>query len=297
MVNRFAMYLGEPMIELTMLIHTKYNEYDAVIRPMEAYLEKKGVRFRKGTRVRDIETEQKGKETLATGLVYEDNSGSQRIGLTRDDLVFFTNGSMVQKTTWGDNDTVVAYDRDTRDLGLFDVWKKLAARDPKFGRPEPFISDIEGSGFYTWTATIKGDSKFVNDWSAKTGVSQPLIKNAFTTIKDASWVPTCFVYGKNYYRGQPDDVNVAHGYPLAVRRRAPRWLTFGLGLGRGRRAMGSGSPPAARTRRVSRSENRECIESASERARVDHFCELRARARRNLRKMAKLIPAQKLKPA
>ena len=29
---------------------------------------------------------------------------------------------------------------------------------------------------------------------------------------------------------------------------------FGLGLGRGRRAMGSGSPPAARTRRVSRSE-------------------------------------------
>ena len=142
-LNRFAMYLGEPMLELTMLIHTKYNEYDSVIRPMEAYLEKKGVRFQKGTRVRDIETEQKGKETVATGLVYDDDSGRQRIKLTRDDLVFFTNGSMVQKTTWGDNDTVVSYDRDTSDLGLFDVWKKLAARDPKFGRPEPFISDIE----------------------------------------------------------------------------------------------------------------------------------------------------------
>ena len=60
------MYIGEPMIELTMLIHTKYNEYDSVIRPMEAYLEKKGVRFQKGTRVRDIETVNKGKETLAT---------------------------------------------------------------------------------------------------------------------------------------------------------------------------------------------------------------------------------------
>jgi transposase-like protein len=125
-LNRFAMYLGEPMIELTMLIHTKYNEYDAVIRPMEAYLEKKGVRFRKGTRVRDIETVNKGKETLATALVYDDDSGRQRIALTRDDLVFFTNGSMVQKTTWGDNDTVVSYDRDTSDLGLFDVWKKGA---------------------------------------------------------------------------------------------------------------------------------------------------------------------------
>jgi oleate hydratase len=213
-LNRFAMYLGDPMLELTMLIHTKYNEYDSVIRPMEEFLKGKGVNFKKGTSVRDIETEQKGKETLATGLVYEDESGRQRIELSRDDLVFFTNGSMVQKTTWGDNDTVVSYDRDQRDLGLFDVWKKLSERDPKFGRPEPFISDIEGSGFYTWTATLKGDTPFIDYWLKKTGVSQPLITNAFTTFKDASWVPTCFVYGTDYYRDQPADVNVMHGYLL-----------------------------------------------------------------------------------
>ena len=213
-LNRFAMYLGESMIELTMLIHTKYNEYDAVIHPMEEWLKGKGVHFRKGTRVRDIETVDKGKETLATALVYEDDSGRQRIELTRDDLVFFTNGSMVTNTTWGDNNTVVTYNRGTSDLGLFDVWKKLAARNPKFGRPEPFISDIQGSGFYTWTATIKGDSTLVDYWSKKTGVSQPLIKNAFSTAKDANWVPTSFVYGKDYYRGQPEDVNIAHGYLL-----------------------------------------------------------------------------------
>ena len=70
-------------------------------------------------------------------------------------------------------------------------------------------------------------------------------------------------------------------YPLAVRRRAPRWLTFWPWPWPWPSSYGSGSPPAARTRRVSRSENRECIESASERARVDHFCELRARARRS----------------
>ena len=73
-------------------------------------------------------------------------------------------------------------------------------------------------------------------------------------------------------------------YPLAVRRRAPRWLTFWPWPWPWPwpSSYGSGSPPAARPRRVSRSENRECIESASERARrVDHFCELRARARRS----------------
>ena len=68
--------------------------------------------------------------------------------------------------------------------------------------------------------------------------------------------------------------------PLSVGGTAPRAaLAYFLALAGG--ATGSGSPPAARTRRVSRSENRECIEFASERARVDHFCALRARARRS----------------
>ena len=50
--------------------------------------------------------------------------------------------------------------------------------------------------------------------------------------------------------------------PLSVGGTAPRAaLAYFLALAGG--ATGSGSPPAARTRRVSRSENRECIESAS----------------------------------
>jgi oleate hydratase len=213
-LNRFAMYIGKPMLELTMLIHAQYNDYDSVISPIEAWLKEKGVRFQKGTRVRDIETEDKGKETVATALVYDDASGRQRKPLTRDDLVFFTNGSMIMNTTWGENDTVATYNRDTTDLGLFDVWKKLAARDPKFGRPEPFISDIDGAGFYTWTATINGDSTFADYWSAKTGVTQPLIKNALTTVVDSNWVATFFVYGKDYYRNQRADQDILHGYLL-----------------------------------------------------------------------------------
>ena len=94
---RFAMYVGKPLLELSMIIHTQYNEYDSIVHPMEAWLKEKGVRFQMETRVRDIETENQGKETLATALVYDDASGRQRIPLTRDDLVFFTNGSMVQK--------------------------------------------------------------------------------------------------------------------------------------------------------------------------------------------------------
>ena len=211
---RFAMYVGQPLLELSMIIHTQYNEYDSIIRPLETWLKDKGVRFQMETRVRDIATENQGKETLATALVYDDASGSQRIALTRDDLVFLTNGSMVTNSTWGDNDTVAKYDRSTTDLGVFDVWKKLSARDPKFGRPEPFISNIDQSGFQTFTITIKGDSTFADYMSTKTGVSPPLIKNGCITIVDSNWMITFFVYGKKYYRNQPDDVDIVHGYVL-----------------------------------------------------------------------------------
>ena len=211
---RFAMYVGKPLLELTMIIHTQYNENDSIVQPLEAWLKGKGVRFQMGTPVRDIETEDKGKETVATALVFGDAAGRQCIPLTRDDLVFFTNGSMVQSSTWGENDTVATYDRDTTDLGLFDVWKKLAARDPKFGRPEPFISNIDQSGFHTFTITITGDPTFADFMSAKTGVTPPLIKNGCITIVDSNWMITFFVYGKKYYRNQPDDVDIVHGYIL-----------------------------------------------------------------------------------
>jgi oleate hydratase len=128
--------------------------------------------------------------------------------------VFFTNGSMIQGTTWGENETVATYNRDTHDLGLFSVWEKLAARNPKFGRPAAFISDIEHSGFYTFTTTITGDPTFADFMSAKTGVSPPLIKNGCITVVDSTWKTTFFVYGKKYYRNQPDDVDMVHGYIL-----------------------------------------------------------------------------------
>jgi oleate hydratase len=211
---RFAMYVGKPLLEMTFIIHTQYNENDSIVQPLEVWLKGKGVRFQMETPVRDIETEDTCVETVATALVFDDAAGRQRIPLTRDDLVFFTNGSMVTNSTWGENDTVATYDRDTTDLGLFTVWEKLASRDPKFGRPEPFISNIDQSGFHTFTITITGDPTFADFMSAKTDVTPPLIKNGCITIIDSNWMITFFVYGKKYYRNQPDDVDIVHGYIL-----------------------------------------------------------------------------------
>jgi oleate hydratase len=37
-LRRFAQYVGKPLLELSMIIHTQYNEYDSIVQPMEVWL-------------------------------------------------------------------------------------------------------------------------------------------------------------------------------------------------------------------------------------------------------------------
>ena len=207
-LSRYAQYAGG-IVHQKGILHTQYNEYDSIVRPLQVWLEGQGVRFRTSTHVRDIETQDQGNETLATALVFDDPAGRHRTELTRDDLVFFTNGSLTQNSTAGDTDTVVALNRDTSDRGIFTIWDQLAARDPKFGRPAAFISDIDRSNFYSFMTTITGDPTFFDYMRAKTGSAAPMC--GANTIVDSSWKLTVGLQGK-YYPGQPDDVHVFWAY-------------------------------------------------------------------------------------
>ena len=204
---RFVMYAGGVQ-QLRGILHTRYNEYDSIIRPLQVWLDGQGVRFRTATHVRDIETEDQDEATVARALLFDDAAGRHRILLTRDDLVLFTNGSLTQNATRGSTRTVATLDRDTSDRGCFTVWEQLAARDPKFGRPAAFVSDVDRSNFYTFFATITGDPTFFDYMQAKSGSAPP---TGAISIIDSSWKLTLFLYRK-YFPDQPDDVNVLQGY-------------------------------------------------------------------------------------
>ena len=170
------------------ILHYKYNQYDSVGKPIHVWLERHGVRFRTGTTVIEIETADKDGETLATGLKFCDADGEHRLRLTRDDLVFFTNGSLVQNSTHGDTNTVTKFDRNTADRGCFTVWEKMAARNPKFGKPGVFLSNVDRSGWISYYVTIKGDATFFDYMEAKTGNAPNT--GGLTAIVDSPW-PKC----------------------------------------------------------------------------------------------------------
>jgi oleate hydratase len=172
---------------------------------MHVWLQSLGVHFVTGTTVVDMDLVDQGRETIVTGLTLQDVKGERHVALTRDDLVFFTNGSLTQNASKGDTHTIAPLNRDTRHRGCFTLWEKLAARDPKFGNPAAFLSDVEKSNFITFFPTIRGDRTFFDYIEAKTGDRAGT--GGGMTIVDSPWRISFVLYGK-YFPNQPDDVNV-----------------------------------------------------------------------------------------
>lgn len=206
-ILRFMMH-DHSMTHLGGILHTQFNEYDSMIKPIHLWLQSLGVKFLNETTVTDIATQDIGTETIATGLSIRDGTGVRQLPLTRDDLVFFTNGSLTQNAAMGDTNTAPKLDRAVADRGCFTVWENLAARDPKFGRPATFISDVEKSNWMSFFPTITGDPTFFDHMEKKTGDKAGM--GGAITIVDSSWKISFVLYDR-YFPDQPDDVSVLWG--------------------------------------------------------------------------------------
>ncbi len=205
---RFMMY-APGITHLSGILHTEYNEYDSIIKPMVQWLQSLGVRFQMTTTVTDMDLVDKGSDTVVVGLTVKDASGERHLDLGCDDLVFFTNGSLTQNSAQGETHTVAPLNTDATDRGCFTLWEKLAAQDPKFGNPAAFLSDIDKTNFITFFPTITGDPTFFDFMEKKSG--DRIGTGGAVTIVDSSWKLGFVLYNK-YFPDQPDDVDVFWAY-------------------------------------------------------------------------------------
>jgi oleate hydratase len=205
---RFLMTIGG-LTHLSGILHTQFNEYDSLIKPIHVWLKGLGVQFRAGASVTNIAVEDIGAQTVAVALTVEDSAGPTQIPLTPDDLVFFTNGSLTQNASMGDTSTVATFDRDVVNRGCFTVWERLAAHDPKFGNPAAFISDVDKSNWMTFFPTITDDPTFYDFMETKTGSKAGT--GGAVTIVDSSWKIGFVIYSQ-YFPDQPANVNAFWAY-------------------------------------------------------------------------------------
>jgi oleate hydratase len=201
--RRFT-HLAKEIEYLHGILHTDLNEYDAMIKPILVWLTGRGVNIITYTEVTDIELTKDNNTVKSLEILKADQK--QSIKIAPEDMVFVTNGSMVQNSAFGDNNTVASTNRDTKNRGVFTLWEKLAAKDKKFGNPATFISDIDKTKWISFFPTITDYPQFVERIEKVSGSKAGC--GGGITIKDSSWLISFILHHKPFFPDQPDNVEV-----------------------------------------------------------------------------------------
>ena len=196
------------------LLFTKYNQYDSLVLPLKRKLEFQGVKFEFGVTVTDLEFDEEDKKKSVKAVHLSRNSVDEVLKTTADDLIFFTNGSMTENSSLGDMDNAPVLDRS--EGAVWGLWKKIAAKDEAFGKPEVFCSDIDKTKWESYTITAKG-SKFrglLEGFAERKFEKNRTATGGIISVRDSSWLLSVTVNRQPQFKNQPDDVTIAWAYAL-----------------------------------------------------------------------------------
>ena len=84
--------------DFSALKFNRYNQYESMVLPIIRYLESYNVEFIYDTQVNNIVVDFDNDEKVAKKIVIQDGDD---VSLSRDDLVFVTNGSITESSTYG----------------------------------------------------------------------------------------------------------------------------------------------------------------------------------------------------
>lgn len=189
---------------------TVYNQYDALVVPLIAWLEERGVQFLSDCTVTDFDLGEVDGKTAVTGLTYKRAGQTKTVPVGPHELVFFQNGSMTDASSIGSMTQAPARLTKT-DSGGWDLWENLAKGRPEFGNPKVFNSSIPEAYWASYTVTLK-DTAFFDQMQAFSGNEAGT--GGLVTFKDSSWLMSVVLAAQPHFANQPEDVQVFWGYAL-----------------------------------------------------------------------------------
>lgn len=119
-------------------------------------------------------------------------------------MVIVTSGSMTTNSCMGDNFTVARTNRDTSDMGLFEIWRNLAKKDKKFGNPEKFINSIDKTKWLSCFVTVTDYPEFFARMR-KILKSKPRTTTGAVTVLDSNWDISFVLYGDYFPDQKPNE--------------------------------------------------------------------------------------------
>jgi len=212
----FKRYLHRFMLEFSRIEtlagvkRTVYNQYDSLVRPLQAWLKEQGVRFVMNCTATELDHKLENGKFVVTGIRCQYQGKSELIKVDDGDLVFFQNGSMTDASSIGSM-TSAPEKHSKNDSGGWALWEKLAKDRPEFGNPAAFNSNIALSFWESFTVTLKDPAFFdqMIQFSGNTPGTGGLV-----TFKDSNWLMSIVLAHQPHFLNQPDGVQVFWGYAL-----------------------------------------------------------------------------------
>ncbi|MFI5020115.1 MAG: oleate hydratase [Alphaproteobacteria bacterium] len=212
-MNR-ALALFPDLSDMSHVLRTPFNQYQAFIEPMVAWLRPRGVNFLTSAFVRDIGFAPSHGRITVNRLDYERDGAATSVAVAPDDLVLVTLGSQAADLSVG---SMTEAPRPRSSGRSWALWKCLAQGRTDFGNPDVFFgtAQVPSSRWVTFTVTTTG-TEFLDQLYALTG-SEPGI-GGLVTLKDSGWLLSLTIFLQPEVIGQPPGTKVWWGYGLYPER-------------------------------------------------------------------------------
>ncbi|MEU9104488.1 oleate hydratase [Streptomyces xanthophaeus] len=218
-LHRFVHHVGG-LPDLSALKFTKYNQYESLVLPLTRWLLDQGVTFRFDTEVTDIDfdIDDTSGRKQATRIHWTSGGEAGGTDLGEDDLVFTTIGSLTENSDNGDHHTPARLDEGP--APAWDLWRKIARRDPSFGRPEVFCGNIPESKWESATVTTLDPRipRLIEKIARRDPFSGKVVTGGIVTVRDSSWLLSWTVNRQPHFKQQPADQIVVWLYGLFTER-------------------------------------------------------------------------------
>ncbi len=217
-LHRFVHHIGG-LPDFSALKFTKYNQYESLVLPLTRWLIDQGVTFRFETEVTDIDFDLSSADhKVATYIHWTEGGQPGGTYLSANDLVFTTIGSLTENSDNGDHHTAARLDEGP--APAWDLWRRIAAKDPSFGHPEVFCDNIAQSKWESATVTTL-DTRipdYIQKICKRDPFSGKVVTGGIVTVRDSSWLLSWTVNRQPHFKQQAADQIVVWVYSLFVDR-------------------------------------------------------------------------------
>jgi oleate hydratase len=206
------------MPDFSTLKFTRYNQYESLVLPLVKWLLNHGVVFHYGTEITDVDFNITPGLKQATHIHWRRDGAEGGVDLGPDDLVFMTIGSLTENSDNGDHHTPA--NLNVGPAPAWDLWRRIAAKDPAFGRPDVFGAHIPETKWESATVTTLDERipKYIQKIAKRDPFSEKVVTGGIVTAKDSSWLLSWTVNRQPHFKQQPKDQIVVWVYSLFVER-------------------------------------------------------------------------------